>query len=76
MKKYYCISILAIAIIACLQAYYISLQYREYVSRNIAEIENDARNAIDEELNLRARKNYKPDKIGEEHLYFHSKIIC
>ena len=71
MKKYYCISILAIAIIACLQAYYISLQYREYVSRNIAEIENDARNAIDEELNLRARKNYKPDKIGEEHLYFH-----
>jgi signal transduction histidine kinase len=71
MKRYYYVSILAIAVIACLQGLYISLQYKEFVNNRIININNILTKSIDEELGLRSRKNYKPDKIGNQHMYYH-----
>jgi signal transduction histidine kinase len=70
MKYYHYVSILAIVIIVCLQGFYVSLQYDDFMDRKITEIEKIVRNSIDEELDLRSRKDYKPDKIGEQHFYF------
>lgn len=70
MKKAYLISIIAIIMIGCLQAYNIYLQYENYAQEAINDITNIAKSSIDEELNLRLRNNYKPDSIGQQHSYF------
>lgn len=70
MKKAYLISLIAIIMTSCLQAYNIYLQYENYAQEAINDIKNIAKSSIDEELNLRLRDNYKPDSIGQQHSYF------
>jgi signal transduction histidine kinase len=71
MKKNYYISLLAIAVIVCMQGLYISLQYNEFIKEKLSKTNNILCTSIDEELGLRSRKSYKPDKLGEQHLYYH-----
>lgn len=69
MRKAYYITILALIMIACLQGYNINLQYNNYVLSQLDLIDKILERSIDEELNLRSRRNYKPDKTGEQHFY-------
>lgn len=69
MKKALFISIIAIIMIGCLQGYNIYLQHNNYVQTKLAEINPIIYQSIDEELNIRQRKKFKPDAIGTQHSY-------
>ena len=69
MKRYYCITILAIIVITLLQGYNISLQYKDYLHYKIEKINSVFKVAIDEEYAIRAHKNYNPHKDGKQRLY-------
>lgn len=73
MKKAYLISIIAIIMIGCLQVYNIYLQYKNYAQEQANYITTTLKSSIDEEFNLRSRRTYKPDTLGQQRCYF--KII-
>lgn len=73
MKKYYCITILALLVVTLLQGYNVSLQYKEYIYKEIDKINSALKVSVDEEYAIRAHQNYNPHKDGKQRLY--TKII-
>ena len=69
MKKYYCITILALLVITLLQGYNVSLQYKEYTYKEIDKINSALKVSVDEEYAIRAHQNYNPHKDGKQRLY-------
>ena len=49
MKKYYCITILALLVVTLLQGYNVSLQYKEYTYKEIDKINSALKVSVDEE---------------------------
>ncbi len=70
MKKYYCITILAIIIITLLQGYNISLQHKNYIFNETDKINSELKVTIDEEYAIRAYQNYTQYKDGKQRLYY------
>lgn len=69
MNKSLFASILAVFMISSLQGYNIYLQHYNYIETKLSKIDPIIYQSIDEELNLRTRISYKPDKIGSQHSY-------
>lgn len=69
MKKYYCITILALLVVTLLQGYNVSLQYKEYTYKEIDKINSALKVSVDEEYTIRAHQNYNPHKDGKQRLY-------
>lgn len=69
MKKYYCITILALLVVTLLQGYNVSLQYKEYIYKEINKINSALKVSVDEEYAIRAHQNYNPHKDGKQRLY-------
>ena len=69
MKKYYCITILALIVVTLLQGYKVSLQYKEYTYKEIDKINSALKVSVDEEYAIRAHQNYNPHKDGKQRLY-------
>lgn len=69
MKKYYCITILALLVVILLQGYNVSLQYKEYIYKEIDKINSALKVSVDEEYAIRAHQNYNPHKDGKQRLY-------
>lgn len=69
MKKYYCITILALLVVTLLQGYNVSLQYKEYIYKEIDKINFALKVSVDEEYAIRAHQNYNPHKDGKQRLY-------
>ena len=69
MKKYYCITILALLVVTLLQEYNVSLQYKEYIYKEIDKINSALKVSVDEEYAIRAHQNYNPHKDGKQRLY-------
>lgn len=69
MKKYYCITILALIVVTLLQGYNVSLQYKEYIYKEIDKINSALKVSVDEEYAIRAHQNYNPHKDGKQRLY-------
>lgn len=69
MKKYYCITILALLVVTLLQGYNVSLQYKEYIYKEIDKINSALKFSVDEEYAIRAHQNYNPHKDGKQRLY-------
>lgn len=70
MKKYYCITILAIIIITLLQGYNISLQHKNYIFNETDKINSELKVTADEEYAIRAYQNYTQYKDGKQRLYY------
>lgn len=70
MKKYYCITILAIIIITLLQGYNISLQHKNYIFNETDKINSELKVTVDEEYAIRAYQNYTQYKDGKQRLYY------
>ena len=70
MKKYYCITILALLVVTLLQGYNVSLQYKEYIYKEIDKINSVLRVTVDEEYAIRAYQNYTQYKDGKQRLYY------
>ena len=70
MKKYYCITFLALLVITLLQGYNISLQYTDYVHNETDKVNRILKVAIDEEYANRAHKVYNPHKDHIQRLYY------
>ena len=47
MKKYYCITILALLVVTLLQGYNVSLQYKEYIYKEIDKINSALKVSVD-----------------------------
>lgn len=56
MRKYAIIAWLTMAIIACLQGYYISLQYDEFVVRTLTKMDDKLKISVDRDLNIRSKR--------------------
>ncbi len=69
MKKYYYITILALLVVTLLQEYNVSLQYKEYIYKEIDKINSALKVSVDEEYAIRAHQNYNPHKDGKQRLY-------
>lgn len=69
MKKYYCITILALLVVTLLQGYNVSLQYKEYIYKEIDKINSALKVSVDEEYAIRAHQNYNPHKDGKQRLF-------
>lgn len=69
MKKYYCITIFALLVVTLLQGYNVSLQYKEYIYKEIDKINSALKVSVDEEYAIRAHQNYNPHKDGKQRLY-------
>ena len=70
MKKYYCITILALLVVTLLQGYNVSLQYKEYTYKEIDKINSALKVSVDEEYAIRAYQNYTQYKDGKQRLYY------
>lgn len=70
MKKYYCITILALIVITLLQGYNISLQYKNYIFIETDKINSALKVSVDEEYAIRAYQNYTQPKDGEQRFYY------
>lgn len=70
MKKYYCITIIAIIIITLLQGYNIFLEYNNYISKTMEEINSSLIVSIDEEYAIRAHKKHQEHLDGKQRLYY------
>ena len=70
MKKYYCITILALLVVTLLQGYNVSLQYKEYTYREIDKINSALKVSVDEEYAIRAHQIYNPHKDGKQRVYY------
>lgn len=69
MKKYYCITILALLVVTLLQGYNVSLLYKDYINNETDEINSALKVSVDEEYAIRAHKSYNPHKDGVQRLY-------
>lgn len=69
MKKYYCITILALIVVTLLQGYNVSLQYKNYIYNEIDKVNFVLKVAVDEEYANRAHKNKHSHKDGKQRLY-------
>lgn len=70
MKKYYYITILALLVVALLQGYNVSLQYKEYTYKEIDKINSALKVSVDEEYAIRAHQIYNPHKDGKQRVYY------
>lgn len=70
MKKYYCITILALLVVTLLQGYNVSLQYKEYIYNETDKINSELKVTVDEEYAIRAYQNYTQYKDGKQRLYY------
>ena len=70
MKKYYCITILALFVVTLLQGYNVSLQYKDYINHETDEINSALKVSIDEEYATRAHKNKHSHKDGKQRVYY------
>ena len=70
MKKYYCITILALLVVTLLQGYNMSLQYKEYTYKEIDKINSALKVSVDEEYAIRAHQIYNPHKHGKQRVYY------
>lgn len=70
MKKYYCITILALLIVTLLQGYNVSLQYKDYIYNETDKINSALRISVDIEYAIRAHKSYNPNKDGKQRVYY------
>ena len=70
MKKYYCITILALLVVTLLQGYNVSLQYKEYTYKEIDKINSALKVSVDEEYAIRAHQIYNPHKDGIQRVYY------
>ena len=64
MKKYYCITVLALIVVTLLQGYNMSLQYKNYILNETDKINSVLRIAIDEEYVIRDHKNKNYTYVG------------
>ena len=69
MKKYYCITILALLVVTLLQGYNMSLQYKDYIYYETDKTNSVLKVSVDEEYAIRAHKDYNPHKDGKQRLY-------
>ena len=70
MKKYCCITILALLVVTLLQGYNVSLQYKEYTYKEIDKINSALKVSVDEEYAIRAHQIYNPHKDGKQRVYY------
>ena len=70
MKKYYCITILALLVVTLLQGYNVSLQYKEYTYKEIDKINSALKVSVDEEYTIRAHKNKHSHNDGKQRVYY------
>lgn len=70
MKKYYCITFLALIIVILLQGYNISLQYKGYINNKTEKVNSTLKITIDEEYAYRAHKNKFSQKDGKQRVYY------
>lgn len=69
MKRYYYITYLALTVVALLQGYNISLQYKNYIHNQIDKINSALKVSIDEEYAIRAHQEYNPHKDNKQRVY-------
>lgn len=69
MKRYYCVTVLALIVVAVLQGYNIYLQYGNYVRSETDKINSALKISVDEEYGKRAHKEYNLHKDGKQHFY-------
>lgn len=69
MKKYYYITYLALIVVALLQGYNMSLQYKNYIYNQIDKINSTLKVSIDEEYAIRAHQEYNPHKDQKQRFY-------
>lgn len=62
MKKYYCITILALLVVTLLQGYNMSLQYKDYIYNETDKTNSVLKVSVDEEYAIRAHKSNTPYK--------------
>lgn len=70
MKKYYCITILALIVVTLLQGYNVSLQYKNYIFNETDKINSVLKIAVDEEYAIRAHKNKHSHNDGKQRVYY------
>lgn len=70
MKKYYCITILALLVVILLQGYNISLQYKNYIYNETDKTNSVLKVSVDKEYAIRAHKNSTPHKDRKQLLYY------
>ena len=70
MKKYYCITVLALLVVILLQGYNVSLQYKEYTYKEIDKINSALKVSVDEEYAIRAQKSNTPYKDRKQRVYY------
>lgn len=70
MKKYYCITILALLVVTLLQGYNVFLQYKEYIHNEIDKINSALKVSVDEEYAIRAHQSYNPHKDRKQRVYY------
>ena len=70
MKKYYCITVLALIVVTLLQVYNMSLQHKNYILNETDKINSVLRIAIDEEYAIRAHKNKHSHNDGKQRVYY------
>ncbi len=70
MRRYYCITFLALIVVVLLQGYNISLRYKNYIHNEIDKVNSVLKVAIDEEYASRVHKVYNPHKDGKQRFYY------
>ena len=64
MKKYYCITVLALIVVTLLQVYNMYLQHKNYILNETDKINSELKVTVDEEYAIRAYQNYTQYKDG------------
>ena len=70
MKKYYCITVLALIVVTLLQVYNMYLQHKNYILNETDKINSELKVIVDEEYAIRAYQNYTQYKDGKQRLYY------
>lgn len=70
MKKYYCITVLALIVVTLLQVYNMYLQHKNYIFNETDKINSELKVTVDEEYAIRAYQNYTQYKDGKQRLYY------
>ena len=70
MKKYYCITVLALLVVILLQGYNMSLQYKDYIYNETDKTNSVLNVSVDEEYAIRAHKSNTPYKDRKQRVYY------
>ena len=70
MKKYYCITVLALLVVILLQGYNMSLQYKDYIYNETDKTNSVLKVSVDEEYAIRAHKSNTPYKDRKQRVYY------